>query len=341
MSSLDRSKLRTCGLADRRSKVHVSGFARPYEVGDSFRVFLEKLPDFLGVRDIRHVATAVVNARTQGKTVLVGLGAHVIKVGLVPIIIDLFEAGWLSGLATNGAGMIHDFEIALAGHTSEDVDATLDSGDFGMAEETGRILNRMIRTGVQLGDGLGRAVGKGLIEIGAPFGDRSLLVAAAREDAPMTVHVAIGTDINHLHVDADGAAIGEGSYRDFLEFCERVAALEGGVYVNLGSAVILPEVFLKALSLARNLGRPLRDITTVNMDFLQHYRPLTNVVRRPTAQGGQGFSLIGHHELLVPVLAAMIKEEGARLGFAPANSRFGTRVAGERGGYLDKEGQSA
>jgi hypothetical protein len=312
--------MRTYPLAQRKSKVRVEGFARPHVVGDSLGRFLKKLPRFLAARDLLEVAAAVVTARGKGRTVLLGMGAHVIKVGLSPVVIDLLREGWLSAVATNGAGMVHDFEVALAGHTSEDVDATLGLGEFGMAEETGGLLNEMIVAGVARGQGLGDAVGRALGDRAAPFADRSLLVTSARLDRPATIHVAMGTDIHHLHPAADGASIGEGSHRDFLAFCRRVAGLEDGVYINLGSAVVLPEVFLKAVSLSRNLGYSLRRITTVNMDFVQHYRPTTNVVRRPAALGGKGYALTGHHEILLPLLAGAIKEEGAARGVTPAPS---------------------
>ncbi len=311
---MDRDRLRTYPLRGRHSKVQVERFARPHRVGDSAAQFLEKLPDFLGARDLREVACAVVRSRAEGRSVLLAMGAHPIKVGLSPVIMDLLNEGWISALAMHGAGMVHDFEIALAGHTSEDVEEGLGRGEFGMADETGRLLNEMIREGVGRGEGLGEAVGKGLLKEVAPFGDRSLLVASVHGARPATIHVALGTDVHHLHATADGAILGEGSYRDFLMFCERVAGLEGGVHINLGSAVVLPEVFLKAVSLARNLGHPLREITTVNLDFIQHYRPLANVVRRPTAEGGRGYAVTGHHEILVPLLAAAIKEEAARRG---------------------------
>lgn len=320
MSPLDRSRLRTYPLKERKSKVDVSRFGRPHQVGDSVRRFMGNLPDFLGAKDLMEVAGSIVKARGQGKLVSLAMGAHVIKVGLAPVIIDLLREGWISFIATNGAGMVHDFEIALAGHTSEDVDAALGNGAFGMAEETGRILNEIIRKGVAQGEGLGEAVGRGLRETTVPYAEQSLLAASVQQQSPMTIHVALGTDVHHLHPAADGAALGEGTYRDFILFCERISSLGGGVHINLGSAVLLPEVFLKALSLARNLGHPLREITTVNMDFLQHYRPLTNVVRRPTAQGGTGYALTGHHELLVPLLAAAIKEEAAKQGVEPISA---------------------
>ena len=320
MAGLDRSKLRTYSLGERSSKVQASRFGRPHTVGDSVAGFLNNLPDFLGARDLLKVARSLVEARAEGRPVLLAMGAHVIKVGLSPLIIDLLQEGWISALATNGAGMVHDFEIALVGHTSEDVEQALGAGSFGMAHETGTDLNKMIREGSAHSEGLGHAVGKRLLESEAPFAEHSLVVASCRIGRPMTVHVAIGTDVHHLHPEADGAALGDCSYRDFLLFCERVAALEKGVYINMGSAVILPEVFLKAVSIARNLGSPLKEITTVNMDFIQHYRPLTNVVLRPTALGGSGYALIGHHEILLPLLSAAIKEDATRHGINPRDA---------------------
>jgi hypothetical protein len=316
MAPLDRSRLRTYSLSQRKSKVLVEGFGRPHQVGDSLARFLENLPRYLGAGDLLQVASAVVGARQRGREVLLAMGAHVIKVGLSPVVIDLLREGWITAVATNGAGMVHDFEIAWAGHTSEEVDETLGTGNFGMAEETGRVLNQMAKTGVEEGQGLGEAVGVGILQREAPFSPQSILACCASLGRPATVHVAIGTDVNHLHPEADGASLGKGSYTDFLRFCERVAALEGGVHINLGSAVLLPEVFLKAVTLVRNLGSPLREITTVNMDFIQHYRPVSNVVRRPTAVGGKGYALTGHHEIMVPLLAAAIKEEAHRRGIS-------------------------
>jgi hypothetical protein len=314
--------MRTYRLADRTSKVHVGGFGRPHQPGQTVAQFLQGLPDFLGARDLKAVSTAVVKARAEGRPVLFAMGAHVIKVGLAPLVIDLLQAGWFSAVATNGAGMVHDFEVAWAGHTSEDVEEGLESGSFGMATETGEILNRMIRDGVSRGEGLGEAVGRRLSEAPAAFARMSILAASWVRGRPSTIHVAVGTDVHHMHAEADGASLGEGSHRDFLRFCERVSALDGGVYVNMGSAVLLPEVFLKAVSLVRNLGRPLGKIITVNMDFIQHYRPTVNVVRRPTAAGGKGYALTGHHEILLPLLAAAIKEEAASQGVVPADDRL-------------------
>lgn len=315
--SLDRTRLRTYKLCERKSKVSVEGFGKPHLVGESVARFLEKLPTYLGAGDLLRVASSVVEARERGKAVVLAMGAHVIKVGLSAIVIDLLQEGWITAVATNGAGMVHDFEIAWAGHTSEEVEESLGVGEFGMAEETGRILNRIAKEGVQKGRGLGEAVGVGILEQAAPFAAQSILACCVSLDRPATVHVAIGTDVNHIHPEADGSFLGVGSYRDFLTFCERVAALEEGVHINLGSAVLLPEVFLKAVSLTRNLGYALRKITTVNMDFIQHYRPVTNVVRRPTASGGKGFALTGHHEIMVPLLAAAIKEEARKKNVRP------------------------
>ncbi|HHL41008.1 MAG TPA: hypothetical protein ENJ37_10925 [Deltaproteobacteria bacterium] len=300
--------LRTRSLKDRKSKVSVSAFARPFQIGASFRDFCDTLPDVLGAASLREVASAVASAVRRGRTVAVGMGAHVIKVGLSPVIIDLMERGVISAVAMNGACIVHDFETACAGMTSEDVDEELRDGSFGMARETGRMLNRAIgRDGAGLG--LGRAVGAMIARSRFPHRDRSILAAAARLDIPATVHVAVGTDIIHVHPQMDAAATGLATHRDFRLFTSVVASLEEGVYLNIGSAVLLPEVFLKALALARNLGHRVERITTVNMDFIQHYRPVTNVVRRPTACGGRGFTLTGHHEIMVPLLAAAIKEE--------------------------------
>ena len=310
----DRNRIRTYSLKDRKSKVNVSRFGRTHRVGDSVRDLLEKLPGFLGAKDLLEVARAVVEARAGGRSVMMAFGAHVIKVGVSPLIIDLLEAGLVTSFATNGAGMIHDFEIAYVGHTSEDVDATLGSGTFGFAEETGAVLNGWINDGVADGLGLGESVGKALVETEAPFREQSLLARSYELGAPMSIHVALGTDVNHIHPAADGAKIGAGSLRDFSLFCDRVSHLDGGVYINLGSAVLLPEVFLKAVTLARNTGVMLNDITTLNMDFIQHYRPMTNVVRRPTAQNGKGYALTGHHEIMAPLLCAAVKEEAARQG---------------------------
>ena len=238
------------------------------------------------------------------------MGAHVIKVGLSPVIIDLMEQGIIHAVALNGACIVHDFEIAFAGMTSEDVDAELSKGTFGMAEETGKYLNNAIKKGVKKGWGIGKSVGEMIENSNYPYKKLSILAAGARLGIPVTVHVGVGTDIIHLHTQMDGKATGEGSYRDFKLFAGVVSKLDEGVYLNIGSAVILPEVFLKAITLVRNLGYAVQNITTVNMDFIQHYRPLTNVVRRPTRDGtGKGYTLTGHHEIMVPLLSAAIFEE--------------------------------
>ena len=307
--------IRTYPLKKRRSKVSVREFARPLERGASLREFLDSLPRILAAEDLRAVIAAIVRARQRRKPVLWGLGGHVIKVGLAPVLIDLLRRGWISGIAMNGAALVHDFEIALAGNTSEDVEAALGGGKFGMAEETGLYLNEIAVGAARSGIGLGEAAGKLLANprLRAKYPDSSVLVAAYRKRVPVTVHLAIGTDIPHMHPSVDGAALGAATHHDFRLFCALVRAIHpGGVYLNWGSAVILPEVFLKAVSVARNLGTPLRGITTANFDFLQHYRPLQNVVKRPTqspARGrdsSRGYAITGHHEILMPLLAAAL-----------------------------------
>jgi hypothetical protein len=276
--------------------------------GSGVRALLASLPNILGAADFMAVAGALRAAHEGGRGIIWGLGAHVIKTGLSPVLIDLMERGFVSALATNGAGVIHDFELALSGATSEDVEEALGPGRFGMAEETGTLLNAAITEGVGEGMGLGQAVGRRLRDIRPSHERLSLLAAAARLDIPVTVHVGIGTDIIHMHKDASGAAIGEGSLRDFRYFVSSVARLAGGVYLNCGSAVVLPEVFLKAVALARNQGAPLDGLTTVNLDFTRLYRPQTNVVSRPVAGIGKGYSLVGHHEIMIPLLAAALVE---------------------------------
>lgn len=308
---IDVTRLKTYPLSRRHSKVRVSDFAAPWRPGGSFGVFLSALPDILAARTLRAVVRTIVDAHHRGRPIVLGMGAHPIKVGLSRVVIDLMERGIVTAVALNGAGVIHDFEIALLGQTSEDVEAEIDSGRFGMAEETGRILNGAMREGAQSGLGIGEAVGRYLLENrrSFPYLPLSILATGARLHIPVTVHVAVGTDIIHMHPSADGAAIGAGSLVDFRKLAAVVSGMEGGVYLNLGSAVILPEVFLKTVTLGRNLGHALRNITTVNMDFLAHYRPLTNVVKRPTQKGGKGYSLIGHHELMFPLLAAAVREQ--------------------------------
>ena len=308
---IDVSALKTYPLKKRRSLVQLSNFAAPWKPGGSFTRFYETLPDILAVKTLRAVTHAVVKAHRKRRPVIVGIGAHVIKVGLSPIITDLMERRIITAVAMNGAGIIHDFELAFMGHTSEEVDTEIDEGRFGMAEETGRMLNEAIIRGAKDGHGLGEAIGRYMNQTADQFPNHpvSILSTGARLGIPVTVHVAVGTDIIHMHPSADGAAIGATSLLDFRRLTAVVAGMEGGVYLNIGSAVILPEVFLKTLSLGRNLGHPISNITTVNMDFLSHYRPQTNVVRRPTQKGGQGCSLTGHHELMLPLLAAAVLEE--------------------------------
>jgi len=304
----DLSGIKTYPLRSRQSKVSLAQFATPHKPGSGISGLMKSLPGLLAAKDFKDVVDAIVAAKRANRAIIWGLGAHVLKTGLSPILVDLMERGFISAIATNGAGIIHDFEIALSGGTSEDVDATLGPGTFGMAEETGSQLNRAINDGVSEGLGLGQAVGKFLAAAKPPFAQISVAATAWRLQIPVTVHVAIGTDIIHMHPQASGAAIGEASLRDFKYFVSLVSRLEGGVYLNCGSAVVLPEVFLKAVAIARNEGTSLDGLTTVNLDFLRHYRPLTNVVTRPTAGSGKGYSLTGHHELLIPLLAAALVE---------------------------------
>lgn len=301
--------IKTVPLASRPSKVGADQVGRPHAPGRSFREFLRSLPDILAAESFREAVSAVACAVRDGKVTALGMGGHPIKVGLAPILIDLMKRGVIRALAMNGSGIVHDFEMAFAGRTSEDVDASIDDGAFGMAEETGRILNEAITEGSRAGLGIGEAVGQRIVQDRLPHADMSLLAAGVRLGVPVTVHVAVGTDILHVHPQANGAAIGEASFIDFRTFASVVSRLEGGVYINLGSAVILPEVFLKALTLARSQGHRVDRFVTVNMDFIQHYRPLNNVVRRPTQKAGRGIALTGHHEILFPLFAAAVIEE--------------------------------
>jgi hypothetical protein len=305
----DLSGVRTYPLASRASKANAADFASPYAKGSGVAGLVAGLPRMLGAADFCAVVRRIVDARASGGGIIWGFGAHVIKVGLSPVLVDLAERGFVSAFATNGAGIIHDFEIAIGGATSEDVDEALGPGRFGLAEETGRELNRAINEGVGRGLGIGQAVGAYLVAAKAPHAHLSVTATAARLGIPITAHVAVGTDIIHMHPDASGAALGEGSLRDFRFFASSVARLNHGVYLNCGSAVVLPEVFLKAVALARNAGVALAGLTTVNLDFVRLYRPQTNVVSRPAAgTGGRGYSLVGHHEILIPLLAAALIE---------------------------------
>lgn len=307
VSPLDLSKLETYPLASRKSKVSKEQIGKPSAPGGSFRQFWDRLPDILAGRDLRDLVSRMKRAREVDRALLWGLGAHVIKVGLSPLLVDLMERRFVQGLALNGAGIIHDFEMALVGETSEEVAEGLGAGKFGMAEETGSLLNRAINEGVAAGLGLGESVGAFLTELSPPHRKLSLLWNAYRLAIPVTVHVAVGTDIIHMHPQASGEAIGKGSLLDFRLFASLARALDGGgVYLNFGSAVLLPEVFLKAVSVVRNLGYPLTDFSTANFDFIRHYRPRVNVVERPVMGSGRGFDFVGHHELLMPLLAAAL-----------------------------------
>ena len=312
---LKLDQVSTYPLASRASKVTVQDFARVPRQGTGVRAWLDSLPHILAAESLRAVVAAMERARAKGKPIIWGIGGHVVKCGLAPILIDLMRRGYLTALAMNGAAMIHDFEIGLVGATSEDVPAVLGRGKFGMAEETGRWINETIAAGDREDLGIGEAVGRFLARRReARFRRFSLLAQAYALRVPATVHVAVGTDITHNHPAVDPRAMGAASHRDFLLLAALVKNLHrGGVYLNVGSAVLLPEVFLKCLSLAANLGRAPRGITTVNMDFIQHYRPMQNVVLRPTAGTGKGqdrshgYTLTGHHEVMVPLLAAALK----------------------------------
>lgn len=302
-------EVRTYSLHSRQSKVSVEDLGVPLSSGSTVSQLTDSLPDILSSRDLKETASAIATARKNGRGVLLGMGAHPIKVGLGPLLADAIETGILTGIATNGAAIIHDYELAASGKTSEDVGAALGTGQFGMAEQTAVSLNGAIKEAAAEGVGIGHAVGSMIDRSGFEYSRLSVFAAAARETIPATVHVAIGTDIIHMHPSCDGAATGAASMTDFLLFASQVAALDDGVYINLGSAVIMPEVFLKALSLARNLGHTVRGLTTVNMDFIQHYRPRVNVLGRPTADDGRSFALTGHHEILLPLLLAQVKEQ--------------------------------
>ncbi|GAC1673044.1 MAG: hypothetical protein NVS9B4_27720 [Candidatus Acidiferrum sp.] len=326
----------TYPLASRKSKVSLKDFAKPAAAKGSLLKFLDSLPHILAAQDLRGLLAAVHRARAQRGTIIWGIGGHVIKVGLGPVLIDLMKRGFVSGLAMNGAALIHDFEIGLAGSTSEDVEAGLGAGKFGMAAETGQYINEIAVNAAQARIGYGEAAGSFLSAPGkARHATSSVIASAYRAGIPVTIHLAIGTDIPHMHPLADGAALGAATYHDFRLFCGLVKRMHpGGVYLNWGSAVLLPEVFLKAVSLVRNLGVPLRPITTANFDFIQHYRPLQNVVKRPTAGGrgsqaeSRGYAITGHHELLMPLVAAGLAAGWPKKGVVrePANNGVKSRT---------------
>lgn len=305
---LSLENVSTYPLASRPSKVTVKDFAQPLKDDSSLKDFLQSLPDILAARSLRELAAQIRRARSLHKPIIWGIGGHVIKTGLADVIADLMRRGYVSAIAANGSVLVHDAEIALVGSTSEDVDATLGAGAFGAAEETGRLLNDAAREGARDGIGLGEAMGRALLALSPPYKAHSLLCAAYSARLPFTSHVVIGADIAHFHKSVDGAALGATTHTDFRLLSELVRRMNGGgVYLNIGSAVVLPEIFLKAVTLVRNLGHPLADFTTANFDFIQQYRPLTNVVRRPTAAGaGRGYAITGHHELTIPLLAAFL-----------------------------------
>jgi hypothetical protein len=318
--------VRTYPLASRKSKVDVREFATPVGSKASLVKFLDSLPEILAAQDLRDLLGSLHRAKKQKKAILWGIGGHVIKVGLGPLLIDLMRRGFVSGIAMNGAALIHDFEVALVGNTSEDVQAGLGEGQFGMAEETGKYINEIAKLSHRIRIGYGEAAGQyltsGILKPKHP--EASVLMAAYQMRIPLTVHVAIGTDITHTHPSAEGSALGVATQNDFRLFCALVGQMDaGGAFLNWGSAVLLPEIFLKAVSVVRNLGVPLQSITTANFDFIQHYRPTQNVVKRPTeaskdngAAPSRGFAITGHHELLLPLMAGALAA-----GWPPSNKR--------------------
>lgn len=306
---IDLQKIRTYSIANRFNKVNTVDFARPYQKGASLEQFISNLPNILVGADFKQIIKAIVDAYRSKKQIITMMGAHAIKCGLNPLIIQLMERGIIKCLALNGAGIIHDTELANWGNTSEDVDEALNDGSFGMVQETAEFINSAMEHGDRLALGLGEAVGKRISEIKAPYKQYSILASGYEHKIPITVHVAIGTDVLHQHPGTSGAIVGELSHRDFKIFCSQVAKLtEGSVVLNFGSAVILPEVFLKALTVARNLKHPAHGFITANFDMLRHYRPQVNVIQRPTQTGGKGFQFTGHHEVMIPLLAAGILE---------------------------------
>lgn len=300
----------TYPLRQRKNKVQHQNFGQPCAPNASFAAFANALPHILAGDDVRAVVDAIVKAHQRARPVIFAFGAHVIKCGLSLFVIELIKRGIISAVAMNGAGVIHDFEIALIGETSEDVAEGLQTGSFGMAEETAKYINGAINEGAARNCGLGKAIGETILSMDLPFRQYSILAHAVQANIPVTVHIAIGDDITHMHPSADGATLGKTSMADFRLLTSVVADLgDGGVYINAGSAVILPEVFLKALTLARNLGHDVTDFVTVNLDQIQHYRPTQNVVQRPATLGGKGYALTGHHEIMIPLVTQMIIEE--------------------------------
>jgi len=309
---MDFSDINTFPIRNRRHKVNRSHLCSiPAE--ESFKDFYDSLPDILAAKDLKRAAKAIAAASSQGREVILAMGAHPIKCGLSPIIIHLMEEGIITCVAMNGAGAIHDFELAYIGETSEDVAETLGDGSFGMVEETGRILNEAMKSGIEEGLGAGAAIGKHIATSGFEHTELSILSTGRSIGVDVTVHIAIGTDTIHVHPAADGAVLGKASHMDMMKFTEHVSRLEGGVFINLGSAVILPEVFLKALSAVRNMGYEVTDFTALNMDMTHHYRPSENVLKRPSLTGAVALNIIGRHEIMLPLLAAAVKLERERL----------------------------
>jgi len=303
-----RDGLKTYPIQSRKSKVRIEDFARAFSPEEPFSRFVESLPDILAGKDFKDFLGLMQKAKTRKKAIVFALGAHVIKVGLNPVILKLMEEGWITALALNGAGIIHDFEISLAGHTSEDVATQIKDGRFGMAEETGELLNSVINSAKEKDQGLGEAVGAFIENSDFMHKNLSILAAAYKLNIPTTVHVAIGTDIIHFHPKADGESLGKASMRDFLLFCSLCENLDGGgVFINIGSSVILPEVFLKAVTCIRNKEITLEDFSTAVFDFHVHYRPYENVVKRPLGKKGRGYYFVGHHEIMIPLLAASLR----------------------------------
>ncbi len=303
-----QDEIQTYSLRSRKSKVSIKDFSKPFRADVGFSRFIECLPDILAGKNFKDFLTLMQRARKRRKAIIFALGGHVIKVGLNPLIIELMKEGWITGLALNGAGIIHDFEIAYSGQTSEEVADQIIRGRFGMARETGDLLNGAINSTKEQDVGLGAAVGAMIDSSDFSYKDLSILGAAHRLGIPTAVHVAIGTDTIHFHPLVDGEALGSSSLRDFFLFCSLLRDLDGGgVFVNVGSAVILPEVFLKGISYVRNRGIPLEDFSTAVFDFIHHYRPYQNVVRRPLGKKGRGFYFIGHHEIMIPLLAASLQ----------------------------------
>ncbi len=313
MKKIDLRRIKTYPLKGRKSKVKIKDFACLAPVPSSFARFLSSLPDILVGRNLRELVERIVWARTRKRPVILMFGGHLIKCGLSPLIIELIQQDIVTCLSTNGSGIIHDFEIAFAGRTSEDVREAVQDGSFGMARETGEFINQAINQGSEKGKGIGESVGEFILQSAFPYKKYSFLAHGRKANLPVTVHVGLGTDIIHQHPNCSGAALGQGSMQDFLTLSAVVSRLSGGVVLNFGSAVILPEVFIKALNLARNTGHKVEDFTVANFDMMIHYRPLENLLRRP---GGRGYNFVGHHEIMFPLLVQAVREkiEGGRKG---------------------------